>query len=79
MKNEKSSVMHNVLTVFGTVMCVILLPILIINLILIVKSYTNANEVPSVGGVFPLIVLTDSMYPEIESGDLIICNTAEPE
>ena len=67
---EKASLTHNILTVVGTVMCVILLPILIINLILIVKSFTNADEVPSVGGVFPLIVLTDSMYPEIESGDL---------
>jgi len=35
--------------------------------------------VPSIGGKLPLIVLTDSMYPEIESGDLIICNTAKPE
>ncbi|MBR3935732.1 MAG: signal peptidase I [Oscillospiraceae bacterium] len=76
---EKASLTQNILTVVGTVMCVILLPILIINLILIVKSFTNADEVPSVGGVFPLIVLTDSMYPEIESGDLIINNTIEPE
>ena len=34
---------------------------------------------PSVAGTLPLIVLTDSMYPVIESGDLIICHTAEPE
>ena len=26
-----------------------------------------------------MIVLTDSMHPKIESGDLIICNTAEAE
>jgi len=32
-----------------------------------------------VAGTLPLIVLTDSMYPVIESGDLIICHTAEPE
>ena len=57
----------------------ILLPVLIINLTLIAKSYINADEVPSVGGKFPMIVLTDSMYPVIESGDLIICNTAEAE
>ena len=30
-------------------------------------------------GTLPLIVLTDSMYPVIKSGDLIICHTAEPE
>ena len=70
---------QTVLTVIGTVLCIILLPILIINITLLIKSYTNADEVPSVGGVFPMIVLTDSMYPEIKSGDLIICHTAKAE
>lgn len=81
MKNKKTkeaaSVKHNIMTVIGTVICIILLPILLINITLIIKSYTNADEVPSVGGYLPLIVLTDSMYPYIESGDLIICHTIE--
>lgn len=75
---EKSTTMHKILTIVGTVLCIILIPILVINCILIVKSYTS-EEVPSVAGTLPLIVLTDSMYPLIESGDLIICHTAEPE
>lgn len=79
MKKQQSSAMHKTLTVIGTVLCVILIPILIINLTLIVKSYTNKDAVPSVGGYFPLIVLTDSMYPEIKSGDLIFCQEVEPE
>ena len=67
------------MTIVGTILCVILTPILIMNLTLIAKSYINKDEVPSVGGYLPLIVLTDSMYPVIESGDLIICTTAEAE
>jgi len=70
---------HKVFTIVGAVLCVILIPILIINITLIIKSYTNTDEVPSVSGYLPLIVLTDSMYPEIESGDLIICHTEKPE
>ena len=31
MQKDKSSVMHNVLTVIGTILCIILIPILIIN------------------------------------------------
>jgi signal peptidase len=77
-QKEKATTLHKVLTVIGTVLCIILIPILIINCILIVKSFTS-DEVPSVAGTLPLIVLTDSMYPEIESGDLIICHTEEPE
>ena len=79
MTKEKTSVTHRVLTIVRTVLCIILIPILLINITLIAKSYINKDEVPSIGGTFPLIVLTDSMYPDIKSGDLIICNTAEAE
>jgi len=78
MTKERTPTMHRILTVIGTVLCIILLPILIINCILIVKSFTS-EEVPNVAGTLPLIVLTDSMYPVIESGDLIICHTEEAE
>ena len=77
MTKEKTSTTHKILTIIGTILCVILIPILIINITLIAKSFINEDEVPSIGGTLPLIVLTDSMYPEIESGDLIICHTAE--
>ena len=77
-QQEKDTAMHKILTIIGTILCIILIPILIINCILIVKSYTS-EEVPNVAGTLPLIVLTDSMYPLIESGDLIICHTEEPE
>ena len=69
---EKTSSAHKALNVVGIVLCVILIPILVINVTLIVKSYTNTDEVPGIGGYSPLIVLTGSMEPEIMSGDLII-------
>ena len=78
MTKERTPAIHRILTVIGTILCVILVPILIINCILIVKSFTS-EEVPNVAGTLPLIVLTDSMYPVIKSGDLIICHTEEPE
>ncbi len=74
-----TSVGHKIGTVIGTILCIILTPVLIINITLIVRSFTNPDKVPSVGHFFPLIVLTDSMFPEIQSGDLIICRTAKPE
>ena len=78
-KTSTSSTSHKIFSVIGVVLCVILIPILIINITLIIKSNTNKDEVPSVGGYLPLIVLTDSMYPEIKSGDLIICRTIDAE
>lgn len=66
------------LTILGAVLCLILIPILIINITLIVKSYVHEDKVPTFGGYCPLIVLTDSMLPEISSGDLIICQEIDP-
>lgn len=77
--NQQSEKSNKFLTILGTVLCIILVPILIINCTLIAKSFLNKDDVPSIGGYMPLIVLTDSMYPTIESGDLIICHTEEPE
>jgi signal peptidase len=78
-QQKEHAIGHRVGNIVGIVVSLILLPILLINLTLIVKSYINSDEVPSVGGFLPLIVLTDSMYPNIQSGDLIICRTADPE
>lgn len=78
-QQEKTTTTHKLMTIIGSIMCVILIPILAINITLIVKSYTNQEEVPSIGGYFPLIVLTDSMQPEIDGGDLIICHTIEAD
>jgi len=77
MKNEKATAKDKILTIIGTVMCIILTPILLMNLTLIAKSYLNPDQVPSVGGYVPFIVLTDSMQPVIDGGDLIICQTAD--
>jgi signal peptidase len=44
---------------------------------MIARSYMDADNVPQIGGYVPLIVLTDSMYPGIASGDMVICHTAD--
>lgn len=76
---ETTSTGHKILTVIGTLLCILLIPVLVVNCTLIIKSFTNSGQVPGVGGTFPMIILTDSMVPEFESGDLIVCHTAEPE
>jgi signal peptidase len=80
MYQEKTHLIrHRVGNVLGFAVIMILLPILVINITLIVKSCIYAEQMPSVGGYTPLIVLSDSMYPNIKSGDLIICREADAE
>lgn len=78
-KKDFSEKLHKVLTIVGWVLCVILVPILIVNCTLIAKSFIKQDEVPDFAGVIPLIVLTDSMFPDIKSGDLIFVKTAEAD
>lgn len=59
--------------VIAIILCVILIPILVINCCLIINSLSNPDGIPSLGKYSPLIVLTESMEPKIKSGDLIVC------
>ncbi len=66
-----------IVNIIAIVVCVILLPVLIINCTLIVKGLINPDEVPMIFNRAPLIVLTESMEPEIKAGDLIICKKVD--
>ncbi len=78
-KNTETTRLHKIMTIIGIIICVILVPILIINITLIIKSHTNKDDVPKIGGYCPLIVLTGSMEPEIKDGDLIIVKQIDGE
>lgn len=67
----------NPLNIIGIILCIVLVPILIMNLILIVKSFADPDSVPSINGYSPLIVLTESMDPDIKAGDLIITKSID--
>ena len=63
--------------ILNIIVLIILMPILIVSLILIFKSYTDKDNVPSICGYSPLIVLSGSMETEIYTGDLIIVKKVE--
>ena len=78
-KERNQALLQKVLSVFGIVLCALLLPVLIVNCTMIVKSWINKDEVPTFGGYAPLIVLSDSMSPEIKAGDIIVCKAISAE
>lgn len=67
----KSSVGTKIVNIVGIILTIIFIPLIVINLILIVKSYTNDEKIPSVFGVSPVICLSGSMEPEFSVGDMI--------
>ena len=64
-------------SIVAIVVSILVIPMLILNCILIMASAFNPDKIPSIGKSIPLIVLTESMEPEIHDGDLIVCKMAD--
>ena len=75
---KKGTATHRTLTIVGILICVLLIPILVVNITLIVKSYTAPDEVPSLFGVVPMLVGDGEMEPDIVKGDLVIAKVVDP-
>lgn len=73
-QKKKRGIVGNIV---GMIVCVILIPIIVINIILIVNTYLHPEHIPGVLGMRPVIVLSGSMEPEFMSGDLIFIENAD--
>lgn len=78
-QSKRAKLPDKILTIAGAIICAILIPLLIANCILLAKSHMNENQIPNLAGMTPLMILTDSMFPEIEAGDMVICQTTNPD
>ena len=80
-QKQPSTLTHKILSIVGIILCVILIPIFVVNVTLLIKGFTNKEDVPSIGGIAPMIVLTDSMVgtekDSFNGGDLIFVKEIE--
>lgn len=80
---NRTSTSQKVMTIIGSVLCVVFGLMLICNLTIIIKGTINPDRPPSVLGVTPMAVLSGSMSGDaedhIEVGDLIFIGKAEPD
>ena len=77
-QKKQGGALQTVLNVLGVILCVLFIPIIILNVVMIVRSYTDPDNIPSVFGFSPVIVLSGSMSPEFEAGDLIFIQKTDP-
>ena len=70
---------HILVNVLGGVLCLIFIPIIICNVILIIRSYQDAEKLPTVFGISPVIVMSGSMYPTFDTGDMIVLQKVDPD
>ena len=67
----------SVRSVMGGILCVIFIPVIFINLTLIISTYTKPGEMPGVFGIKPVDVLSGSMEPVIQTGDMIFLHSTD--
>ena len=68
---SKSTKTEKVLFIIGIVLIVLMLPILILDAVLLIKSAVNPDDVPSVFGYKPLVIMSESME-EITSEEALL-------
>ena len=65
--------------IIGVLLCVMCIPVIIFNLLFIFQGILSPDKAPSLLGKTPLIVLSESMNPTIQGGDLIISDSENPQ
>lgn len=65
--------------IISIIVLIIVLPILFINIVILVDSALHPDEVPDFFGYKPFIVLSGSMKPQINSGDLVLTKEVDTD
>ncbi|WP_320956499.1 signal peptidase I [Enterocloster asparagiformis] len=76
---EKNGLLQKIVGAVGIALCVVFVPLLLINVTLIVKSYISPDKVPDFLGYKPFIVLSGSMEPSIMTGDMVFVKETDPD
>ena len=75
-KNRKDKI-KKIKMIVHTIFCIILIPLLTYNIFLLIKAVKNPKETPTIFGVKMYVILSGSMRPELDIGDIVIvkdCN-----
>lgn len=74
--NNKISKKSRIGAAVNIILCVILIPVILMNVAVIVSSYIYPDEIPGIFGIKPVAVLSGSMEDTFLTGDLIFVKKA---
>lgn len=77
-EGKRQGKLGKITMLIGILLCVALIPLLVVNVTLIAKSFINTEEIPDFMGYKPFIVLSGSMEPAVMTGDLVITQSVDP-
>ena len=77
--NKSSKNMYITGKVISILLYIIIIPIIIFNFTLIIKSFINPNETPDFFGLKSFVIVSKSMEPTIMTGDAILVKKVQQE
>ena len=63
--------------ILSWLLCLLLIPVIILNFSLIIRNYTDPDRIPGVLGYMPMIVLSGSMSPAFEAGSVVLIRAVD--
>ena len=68
---EKKDKKGRILAAINFILCIILIPVILMNVTVIISSYIHPDEIPGIFGIKPVAVLSGSMEDTFMTGELI--------
>ena len=63
--------------IMGIVVSILLIPVIVVNLVIIFNGFTSSDTMPGFMGYRPAIILSGSMSPTFDTGDVILIKDVE--
>lgn len=76
---KRNKTNRQVKNAINVILYIILSPILIYNITLIMKAIINSNETPTFFGIKTYVIISGSMEPTLNIGDIIIVKKAKED
>lgn len=76
-EKQKRTAGNKALNIIGFILCLLMLPIVIVNMTLFIQSLIQPDVPPNFMGYTPLIVSSGSMTPSFDVTDMVIVKTPE--
>ena len=70
--NKENENIHKLIKIINIILCICIIPIIIYNATLMIKSIINPNKTPDFFGFKTFVIISESMEPNIMPGDAII-------
>lgn len=77
--NESSRIMNIIVKIISIILYIIIIPVIIFNFTLIIKSFIYPNEVPDFLKIKTFVIVSESMEPTIMTGDAIFIKEVKQE